>query len=194
MIGDNEIKINYTEPRDFDVFETKLGVCGKGGVAEIFDLNTSSSLWKARPQERHENTLDLSCLLKNHELIVGTGNNEIKIYDIRAARKAVKVQRLNPKDLSCDYAINTLSFSDNKEYMYAGDTIGHVYKINMQLVIIGKTKGRSVGSIRAIQESSGFLYSCGLDRNLRIHELGSLQLAEKKYLWQKLNSILVMDK
>ncbi|CAG9318239.1 unnamed protein product [Blepharisma stoltei] len=192
-IGDEEIKTNYNEARDFSIFDNFLGTCGKGDVVGIYDFTTKQSVWKARPQERHENVVDMACILRdNKDFFVATAHNEMKLYDIRAQRKAVKVQRLNPKDLSCDYAINTLALSEDREFVYAGDTVGHIYKINTQLTTIGKTKGRSVGSIRSIEENDGMLYSCGLDRYLRIHNSRALDLIEKHYLWQKLNALLVI--
>ena len=123
-------------------------------------------------------------------LYIATTKNEVKYYDFQNGKKPSRYIKLNPEGHIYDFPISSLIVSNN--YIYAGDSIGHIYKLNSELKILGKTKGRSVGAINSIYAKENELYSCGLDRRLMIHDANSLKLLHKQYLWQKLTKVFVI--
>lgn len=185
---DKTLKSGIPLCRGISACDNFFAFCGNSN-SEIWDVNSEKLAWKARTIKPKEEVFDAKCVLFNSFLYVGTINNEIKVYDTRTMKKPSMVLRLNPKGHIYDYPISALFV--NNENVFAGDSIGHVYKLNSAFNLLGKTKGRSVGAIQSIFVKENELYSCGLDRRLMVHDANTLKLLNKQYLWQKLNTVVV---
>jgi hypothetical protein len=167
-----------------------LALCGTTPV-ELWDLERQKEKWKGWTLKPKEEVQDNKCWLKGSEIITITGNNEIFMFDIRAGKKPRRVSQLNKPGQTFFYPLQTIFNSE--EFLFVGDTVGNVYKVDNDLKVLGKTKGRSTGSVLSIFEKSGILYSCGLDRRLMIHDVKTMNLLDRKYLWQKLTKVIAVD-
>ena len=167
-----------------------LALCGTTPV-ELWDLEKQKEKWKAWTLKPKEEVSDNKCWLKGSEILTITGNNEIFMFDIRAGKKPRRVSQLNKPGQTFFYPLQTIFNSE--EYLFVGDTVGNVYKVDNDLKVLGKTKGRSTGSVLSVFEKSGKLYSCGLDRRLMIHDVKTMNLLDRKYLWQKLTKVIAVD-
>lgn len=167
-----------------------LALCGTTPV-ELWDLEKSKEKWKGWTLKPREEVNDNKCLLKSSQILTITSNNEIFMFDTRSGKKPQKVSQLNKPGQTFFYPLQTI-FSEN-ELIFVGDTVGNVYKVNQDLTVLGKTKGRSTGSVLSIFEKNRKLYSCGLDRRLMIHDANTMNLIDKKYLWQRLTKVIVVD-
>lgn len=168
--------------------DENLALCGDNN-AEVWDLNKQSLKWKAWTFKPKDPVFDSKCWIDDRKFYVATTKNEVRIHDFRA-KKPQGIIMLNKEGHGCNLPISCLYvFEDN---LYVGDVAGHMYKLNKELKILGKTKIRSVGALQSIYCKESNVYSCGLDRRLMIHDCGSLKLVEKKYLWQKLTKVIVL--
>lgn len=178
-----------SECKGFDLNLSSLSLCGKSN-AEIWDINTAKLVWKARTKLPREEVFDTKCKLSENLLYTTTTKNEVKMHDIRTGKKPTRYIRLNPEGHIYDFPISSLNVTE--DLIFVGDSIGHVYKLNQKFEVLGKTKGRSVGSIQCICVKENEIYSGGLDRRLMVHDIPSMKLLHKQYLWQKITSILVL--
>jgi WD40 repeat protein len=181
-------KTGMSSCRGISSNQNLLSLCGDS-KAEIWDINTNKLYWKCKTPKAVEEVHDSKCLLKGNYLYTATINNEIKLYDTRTGKKPSLYTRLNPEGHIYNYPISAIFIDDG--LIYVGDAIGHVYKLDGALKVLGKTKGRSVGAIQSIFVKENLLYSCGLDRRLMIHDAKSMKLIDKQYLWQKLTKVIV---
>jgi hypothetical protein len=115
------------------------------------------------------------------------------VYDIREAKRPVKHLQLNNDSDNCYYPLYALTKSIDGRYLYTGDSIGHLYKLDMtaDLRIVGKVKEVNVGAVRDLKCTDTLVVSCGLDRYVKAYHQDSLALADKALLWQKLNVLLI---
>ena len=187
-VGSGKFKSGVKEMKAV-AFKEKLAVCGKD-VPEVRDANLNT-VWRGRTLKREETIFETDCeWLDPCCLVTCDTFNTLKIYDIRAGKKPTSTKTFNDKHSTCYFSFTKLSVGS--EYLCVGDAIGHIYKVDLSLGLLGKTKGRSVGAIKALETSDSGVYSAGLDRTLRVHS-PSLDLLHKTYLWQKVTSLIVLS-
>ena len=188
-IEDNKTKSGISECKGISVYNELIALCGRS-TSEIWDINTAQLKWKAWTRVPREEVFDTKCIFEKNLLYVATSKNEIKIHDTRTGKKPSAYIRLNPEGHIYDFPISSLYLREDS--ILAGDSIGHIYKMSKSFKILGKTKGRSVGAIQSIHSKEDEIYSCGLDRRIMVHDVNSMKLIHKQYLWQKLTKILVV--
>ena len=123
------------------------------------------------------------------KIIVGTGHHKVQIYDTRKQRRPVDeiVWEENP--------ITSISLAANGNDLIVGNTIGSMASIDIRKKQKnGSFKGIK-GSISSIKchQTQGFVACAGLDRFLRIYDIGTRSLLQDFYLKSRLSCVLLSD-
>jgi hypothetical protein len=147
--------------------------------------------WKGWTLKPREEVYDNQCWLQENLALTITANNEIMKFDFRAGKKPKIVEQLNKPGTTFFYPLQSIFCVEG--FVLVGDNAGQVYKLDQQLKVLGKTKGRSTGTVLSIASGMGKVFSCGMDRRLMVHDFNSLNLVDKKYLWQKLTKVIVVE-
>jgi ribosome biogenesis protein NSA1 len=176
--------------------QSQVALAGKEALLKVWDINKQTCTFAARnvPHDFLElrlpvwvNNLAYSPLDEN-VLVTGTAYHQVRMFDVRVeGRRAVMDLEVGEWTVSAVHMSNRSSF-----YIYAGDGVGNVFKIDTRVKkVVGKYKG-AAGAIRSIatHPTEDYLATTSLDRNVRVYDLSSRQRIVKKYLIQKQNAVL----
>ncbi|TPX43186.1 hypothetical protein SeMB42_g00245 [Synchytrium endobioticum] len=165
----------------------------------IWDLNTvssSSENGKFQPTWKAKNVphdfLDLRVpiwitdleYLTPSQLVTSTGYHQVRLYDIKAAKKPV---------MSCevgDTPLRTITVLNANEVLVS-DATGELTCLDIRQGgrVMGKYKG-STGAVRSVCIQNGHVAAVGLDRFLRIYHIKTRRMLHQVYLKQRLSSVL----
>ena len=127
--------------------------------------------------------------LDDSKIVVGTGYNKIRIYDTKGQ------QRRPVTEVDFDeYPITTLSLVPNREHnVVAGNTHGRVALFDLRMQKLVYCFKGFAGSVRSVEvhPSKPYLFSCSLDRFIRVHDIDRHVLLSKIYLKSRLSSLLI---
>jgi len=123
------------------------------------------------------------------KLVIGSKYHQIRVYD-------TKVKRRPALDLSIgDYPVVSLTVGDSNQIIFS-DTVGNVFSVDIRT---GKTIGQFKGFSGAVTNmgvdtTTSSLVTVGMDRFLRVHEMGATRkLTHKIYLKQRLTCLSIDD-
>jgi len=190
-IGSN-VSVLKVEP----VSQSLFACGGKEHMLELWDLDSSRSLWKEKNVAHDMLNLrqqvwitDLAFVpnTQGRELVTGTAWHQLRSYDSRAQRKALYSVELS------DHAITCVDVSPDGRYVVLGDGGGRLQqrdrRMNGRMVHVYHGIG---GSVRGIQmhQSEPMIAAAGLDRFMRVYDVNTRKQLNKVYLKQKLNAVL----
>uniref|UniRef100_A0A0N5AEI3 WD_REPEATS_REGION domain-containing protein n=1 Tax=Syphacia muris TaxID=451379 RepID=A0A0N5AEI3_9BILA len=128
--------------------------------------------------------------LSEHNIVTGTKNSELRLYDPRAQRRPVKSTKW------LDEPITAVSLCNSPNKFFAGNTKGDMglFDVRYKLVPVCKYKGFA-GSIRDIvgHPQSPYVASCSIDRFVRLHDVNTKVLLKKVYCKVRLNRMLLKN-
>jgi hypothetical protein len=121
-------------------------------LVDIEEGKVSWNAWRGK-RELDAEVYDFRCDTISHDLfLVSTAFSEVKVFDVRTKGRAVKSCQLYPKGHINHYPLHAVGASADEQYVYAGDSIGHLTQLDFNtLRVIKKPELRSVGGIRDIQ-------------------------------------------
>ncbi|CAG8564498.1 1331_t:CDS:10 [Paraglomus occultum] len=122
------------------------------------------------------------------KLVTGTRHHQIRLYDIKAARRPVL-------DVTTgEHPVVALVRGKNANEVVFSDTFGNVQSLDIRAgKLLERYKGFA-GTARglAVDHQRSLLITVGLDRFLRIHKMdGTRNLLQKVYLKHKLTDVLI---
>ncbi|XP_060711566.1 WD repeat-containing protein 74 [Hemiscyllium ocellatum] len=130
---------------------------------------------------------DIQFVPDSDRIITCTGHSQVRVYDPSSP------QRRPVLEMKYDeYPLTAMSLTPDGNSVVVGNTHGQVAVLDIRKGRLLKCLKGQAGSIRGIQThcSLPLVASCGLDRFLRIHDLGSKELLHKVYLKSRLNCVL----
>ena len=169
-----------------------LGGKGQGNDLKIYDVETQKMAYKAKPPP--ENWLGyrappwVSAIAylpdeSNEKLLVGTGEHRLRLYDVRADKRAVM-------DLDVgETTITALACSHDGAYAYVGNARGQLNSVDLRTQrLFAKYKGNG-GSIRSISPhpTEPLIAVAGLDRYLRVYSLETRTCLAAAFMKQALS-------
>ena len=168
-----------------------------GGVEQLLrlhDLHTGQVHWKARalPHDR----LNLRCPVhltdvrflhsEPHVLLEGTATRHLRAYDTRASKRPALSLQVG------EHAVAALAVTADDRHVLVGDVAGEVRAVDRRMArVVGGYHGIG-GGVRALEVSGdGAVLACGgLDRHVRLYEVGSRRVVRKVYVKQKVNVVM----
>ncbi|XP_023216162.1 WD repeat-containing protein 74-like [Centruroides sculpturatus] len=176
----------------------KSGIIASGGQEndlKIWDLQKSKKpIFHAK--NVRDNFLDLRVPVwvlnmkffpDSEKIVTTTGHHQIRVYDPSSKQRRPVI------DMEFDsYPIGALSLTNQEHQILVGNTQGRMALIDLRKKAMVHVYKGFAGSIRDIQFDPvhSQVYSCGLDRFLRIHDLDTHELKTKMYLKSGLNALL----
>lgn len=165
---------------------------GKGVEVNLWDLNSSSKIWNAKPPPK--NSLGIftptwfTCATflsrDNHrKFVAGTNSHQVRLYDISAQRRPV---------MSFDFRetpIKAVAEDIDGYSVFIGNGSGDLASVDIRTgKLLGCFIGKCSGSIRSIvrHPELPIIASCGLDAYLRIWDTKTRQLLSAVFLKQHL--------
>jgi len=125
----------------------------------------------------------------DNEIVTGTGNHNIRVYDTRVKRRPVVDFEFH------EHPITAMTITGRNKSVIVGNSAGYMSELDITSGReIGAFKGNA-GSIRDIRchAVQPFVVSCGLDRILKVYDLSTRTLEKKIYMKSNLNCIHVSD-
>ncbi|KAJ3045550.1 WD repeat-containing protein 74 [Rhizophlyctis rosea] len=173
---------------------TKLSKEAKDGE----ELPMVECIWKAKNVKNDELNLRVPVWITHLEwigdgntskIVVGTGYHQIRVYDIegRARRPIINVE-------IGEHPVRALAVAPDASQAIFSDTIGTMTAVDLKT---GKTNGTYKGLAGAVTSIHVYtkrqqVVTVGMDRFMRIYELGGARKVVKKvYLKQRLTTLLV---
>lgn len=178
---------------------SNIAIGGKEIGLQIWDIESQSHVYKFKNVPHDMLNLRQPIWIKDiqyfpkstSKLLTGTGHHQVRLYDVNHRNKRPVLDRVLG-----EHPIVSVAVSPDENYAIAADGIGTVYKLDVRknFMEIGKYKG-CTGSVRDVKfhPSEPWLFTCGLDRYLRVFDVESRSLKAKVYLKQKLNCILLAN-
>lgn len=172
----------------------QCGTGGKENPLKIFDLETLKSTFVAKniPNDKLELRVpiwvsDLTFLTPT-DIATSSRYDNVCLYDTRTQRRPIT--RLEYPDSA--YGCITTTYRDKQIAIGGGKGLLQVIDLRNPGTILHKYKG-AVGAITDVQcdPKLPYLFSCGYDRKLRIHDLLKPKLIAEVYLKTQLNCLLV---
>jgi len=134
--------------------------------------------------------LDAAFLPETNHVVTSTSYHQIRVYDPAAQRRPVAEISFG------ESPITTISCRSNKQQIMIGNSQGHMALVDLRGKghVVQQYKG-SLGGVRQVlcDPSGDVVFSCGLDRFLRIHDVDSRELVNKFYLKSRLNCLLLQS-
>jgi hypothetical protein len=190
-LGDQRTQTSISACTGAFAFENTAAFCGNANC-ELWDLEQRTVKWTAWTTLPKETVNDTKCRVVRDIVYTVTENNELRLFDIRAGKKPRKNIQINKKGTTHCCALSALWVGENQG-VFVGDAIGSVYSFDNQMRVLAKSKGRGVGAVTSIDVDDNNVYSCGLDRALMVYDREHMRIKLKKYLWQKLNKVVVVS-
>jgi len=180
---------------------SRIATGGKETVVKIWDVeNLDKPIFAAknvkpdfldlrRPLDvRRVHFLDDS----QDKILTTTGYSNIRIYDLNSKRRRPVLET----KYSEFPIISSSMVARLPNQVFVGNTTGEVASFDTRMFkhVLKGYKGCN-GSVRYLENhpTLPYLFSCGLDRYLRVHDEESRILKKKIYLKSKLNCLLVTD-
>lgn len=176
-------------------YTSKIATGGKENDLKIWDIeNVEKPVFKAKNVANdfldHRVPVwitDMQFFPDSEKIIACTGYHHIRLYDPKTPQKRPVV------NMEFDeYPLTALSIAQGENYVIVGNSRGRMGLFDLRKKLLVHCFKGFAGSIRSIQchQSLPLVASCGLDRFLRIHDVGSHQLLHKVYLKSRLNCLL----
>nr|CAB3267725.1 WD repeat-containing protein 74-like [Phallusia mammillata] len=192
--GDDVACISYNE----DTHCVAAG--GKENLMKIWDLNaTEQPVFKSKnvPPNwlQHRVPVWVTSILflpEPTKVLTTTGTHNVRIYDIKSGqRRPVLETEYSEYPLTASALLHS-----NDNQVIVGNTRGEMASFDLRKMkqVLRCYKGFA-GSIRDIvcHKSMPYIFSCGLDRYLRVHNANQPKPIHKVYLKSRLNCLLVTD-
>ncbi|KAL9261604.1 WD repeat-containing protein [Drosera capensis] len=180
-----------------DAAEKYSIVGGKGVEVNMWDLESTSRIWSAKPPPKNNlgiftptwfTSLTFLSNDDHRKFVAGTNSHQVRLYDISAQRRPV---------LSVDFRespIKALAEDIDGHTIYLGTGSGDLASIDMRTgKLLGCFLGKCSGSIRSIVRHPELpvLASCGLDCYLRLWDSSTRQLLSAVFLKQHLTNVIL---
>lgn len=201
MVEQSTFKADGNLPAHITARGVFAAIGSKNTTVQVYDIPQCKQVWKAKNLKKTGDNInselpifDTKCeWLSENILATCTAFNEVRLYDIRASKRPTKHLQLNKDTDNCYYPLYALSSSADGRFLFTGDSIGHLYKLDItaDLQILGKVKEVNVGAVRDLQCTANLVIACGLDRYVKVYNQDTLELLDKALLWQKLNVMMV---
>lgn len=172
---------------------------GKENDLKIWDLQKPDNAVFAAKNVRHNWLnlrvpvwiLDIGFIPDSQKVVTSTSHHQVRLYDLRES------QRRPVLDMTYGEApITTLSVRSNGHQVLVGNSQGQLGLLDVRgkghLVQAFKGCGGGVRNVSSL-DSAGLVFSCGLDRNLRIHDIKTKNLLHTFYLKSRLNCLLLRE-
>lgn len=128
----------------------------------------------------------------NNEIVIGSAQGSIRVYDTRAFRRPVRSYLPPPK--SDKLPIRTMTMVPGTSELMFADTMGALKRMDLSgMSMMGGYKGfaGTVTDIQCPAFNSKYVVSTSIDRHVRIHDRQSYKLLQKMYVRQRLSCVLV---
>jgi len=170
---------------------------GEGRLAELVDIESGKSIWKARNVAN--DFLDMVVPMWDKDLdwieeckkvfVVVTAYHQIRLYDARAKRRPIMTQEVGERPFTC-VRVNPTS----NHVIAAGSTTAdlQIYDLRHKCTNLGRYKGIA-GSIRSVSyhPSGQYLAAVGLDRYVHLFDSKTRKHINKSFVKQRLNKVLI---
>ena len=111
-----------------------------------------------------------------NEVVVGTGNHTVRVYDVRVKRRPVLDFEYH------EHPITALSLTRDNKTVVVGNSASYMAELDLKMAgkVVGGFKGNT-GGIRDIHchPTQPYVISCGLDRFLKIYDLSTRRIEKK---------------
>jgi hypothetical protein len=182
----------------------KLALGGQDRETVVFDIESTKQLFKCKNLPPHPQTLLTplvwpTCIefmgVEGNLFAVGTAHHEVRLYDTRVARRPVQY---TPEHLF-EYRVTALCHDaiNHEHDLFVGDAAGTILKLDLRALGRGTSSVDPVryagpaGSVRQLAVRDNKLAAVGLDRMLRIYNIGSTKEVHTIYMKQRLNCLLL---
>ncbi|XP_077578983.1 WD repeat-containing protein 74 [Stigmatopora nigra] len=135
--------------------------------------------------------MDMAFIPGSDKVVTCTGYHQVHVYDPSTSNRRPVMEAIYG-----EYPLTTLSLPATGGSVVVGNTHGQIAVLDLRKGLVrGCFKGMS-GGVRSLQchASQPLVASCGLDRFLRIHNLGDRQLKHKVYLKSRLTCLLLASR
>lgn len=200
MVEQSTFKADGNLPSHITAQGVLAAIGSKNTTVQVYDIPQCKQVWQAKNLKKTGDganselpIYDTKCQWLGEGLLATcTAFNEVRVYDIRTGKKPVRNTQLNKDSENCYYPLYAITSSRDSRYIFTGDSIGHIYKLDLgDLRILGKARDVNVGAVRDLQCTDTLLVSCGLDRYVKVYSQETMELMDRALLWQKLNVMLV---
>ena len=171
-----------------------LGGKGQGNDLKMWDVEAQKMSFKAKPPPPNwlgyrappwVSALHFVPNTDHKSVLVGTGEHQLRLYDVRADKRAVV-------DMSVGEAVITsLALSHDANTAYVANNHGQLNSVDLRKrALFAKFKGNS-GSIRQIvvHPTEPLIATAGLDRYLRVYSLDTRKCMAAAYMKQALSGV-----
>jgi WD40 repeat protein len=169
-----------------------VGGKGQGNDLKLYDVETQKVAYKAKPPPEnwlgyrappYVSAIEFVPGSENRNVLVGTGERVVRLYDTRADKRAVM-------DLSVgETTITALAMDFTGAYAFIGNAKGQLQTVDLRAKgVFAKFKGVS-GSIREIapHPTEPLIAVAGLDRYLRVYDTESRKCLGSAFMKQALS-------
>jgi len=194
LAGKNVLSMDYSHT------QSQVATGGKENLLKVWDLNKPElPVFKAKnvPLDWLQHRVpvwvtNIRFIPGESKIITTTGTHSIRVYDLKnGPRRPVAVS-----DFS-EFPIRSVGLvPQDLNKVIVGNTRGEMAQFDFRKLScpVRCYKGFA-GSIRGIvcHSNAPYIFSCGLDRYLRVHRQDQPKPVHKVYLKSRLNSLLVAD-
>ena len=178
---------------------------GRENNVKLFDVETQKNVFLARSPKPNElgiwdkPWITSLCFLDRNSSVVlcGTANHQLRLYDTRVKRRPVfeiewGENKIGSLCLQGGADGENLSSTGS---VWCGNAIGQLAMLDLKTkTMVGSLKG-TLGSVRHLSmhpTKPNLLFSCGLDRFLRVYDVQKRQQVCRVFLKQYMNTLDVM--
>lgn len=177
-------------------FGSHFVVGGKEADAEIFDIASGESSWKAKNVPNDKLNLrvpiwitcfdGLTSPSDTFKFVTGTAYKHVRLYDTKAGNRPTLSY-----DIDTQYAITSIKMSKDEKSFYVADGGGNLFEHDISTGRRLHTLKGCTGALRDVilTKDGNSLISVGLDRYLRAFDCKTGKSATKVYMKCRLNSV-----
>ena len=170
---------------------------GRENNLKLFDIEKQESVFLARsPKPNELGIWDkpwISSLLfvdeSSNLVLCGTANHQLRMYDARVKRRPVFELEWG------ENKITSLCLETSGQSVWCGNAIGRIFMLDLKMKSMNGSLKGTMGSVRSLcrHPTKPLLFSCGLDRFLRVYNVNKRQQVCSVYLKQYMNTMDIIE-
>jgi ribosome biogenesis protein NSA1 len=176
---------------------------GRENNAKLFDVETQKNVFQARsPKPNQLGIWDKPwitslCFLDQSSskvLLCGTANHQLRLYDTRVKRRPIfEIEWGENKITSLCLHPEEGANRANASGVWCGSAIGQLAMLDLKMKAMNGSLKGTLGSVRDLymHPTKPLLFSCGLDRFLRVYDVQKRQQVCRVFLKQYTNAVKV---